>query len=47
MAKVMLSKEARRDLISFRDYIRDELYNPSAAKRIIDCLKKSVQSIEN
>ena len=47
MAKVMLSKEARRDLISIRDYIRDELCNPSAAKRIIDCLKKSVQSLEN
>ena len=46
MAKVMLSKEARRDLISIRDYIRDELCNPSAASRIIDCLKKSVQSLE-
>ena len=47
MAKVMLSKEARRDLISIRDYIRDELCNPTAASRIIDCLKKSVQSLEN
>ena len=44
MARVTLSKEARRDLVSIRDYIRDELSNSDAAKRIIACLKKSVQS---
>lgn len=47
MAQVTLSKEAQRDLVSIRNYIRDELCNPSAAKRIIVCLKQSVQSLEN
>ena len=46
MAKVTLSKEAQRDIIAIRNYIRDELCNPSAAKRIITCLKKGVQSLE-
>ena len=46
MARVTLSKEAQRDLVSIRNYIRDELCNPSAAQRIITCLKKSVQSLE-
>lgn len=42
MAKVTLSKEAQRDIIAIRNYIRDELCNPSAAKHIIACLKKSI-----
>lgn len=46
MARVVVSKEARKDLISIRDYILDELCNPSAAQRIIAELKKSVQSLE-
>ena len=46
MAQVTLSKEAQRDLVSIRNYIRDELCNPGAAKRIIACLKQSVQSLE-
>lgn len=46
MAKVTLSKEAQRDIIAIRNYIRDELCNPSAAKHIIACLKKSIQSLE-
>ena len=46
MARVTLSKEAQRDLVSIRDYSRDELCNPSTAKRIITCLEKSVQSLE-
>ena len=46
MARVTLSKEAQRDLVSIRDYMRDELCNPSTAKRIIACLQKSVQSLE-
>ena len=45
MTKVVLSREARRDLISIRDYIRDELCNPEAAKRIIASLKSSAQSL--
>ena len=43
MAKVTLSKEAQRDIIAIRNYIRDELCN---AKHIIACLKKSIQSLE-
>ena len=46
MAQVTLSKEAQRDLVSIRNYIRDELCNPDAAKHIIASLKKSVQSLE-
>lgn len=46
MAQVTLSKEAQRYLVSIRNYIRDELCNPGAAKRIVACLKQSVQSLE-
>lgn len=46
MAQVTLSKEARRDLVSIRNYIRDELCNPDAAARVIASLKKGVQSLE-
>lgn len=45
MAQVTLSREAQRDLVSIRNYIRDELCNPGAARRIIACLKQSVQSL--
>ena len=45
MAQVFLSKEAKNDLVAIRDYIRDELNNPTAAQRIISSLKKSVQSL--
>ncbi len=47
MAQVTLSKEAQRDLVSIRNYIRDELCNPDAAKRIISSLKKGVASLGN
>ena len=46
MASVIVSKEARRDLVLIRNYIRDELCNPDAAKRIMAGLKESVQSLE-
>ena len=46
MARVTLSKEAQRDSVSIRDYIRDDLCNPDAAKHVIARLKKSVQSLE-
>lgn len=46
MARITVSKEARRDLISIRDYIRDELYNEVAAKRIIAELKKTILGLE-
>ena len=46
MAKVTLSKEAQRDIIAIRNYIRDELCNPDAAAHVIASLKKGVQSLE-
>ena len=46
MAQVTLSKEAQRDLASICSYIRDDLCNPDAARHIMACLKKSVQSLE-
>ena len=46
MVHVTVSREARKDLIGIRAYIRDELCNPSAAQRIIAELKKSVLSLE-
>ena len=46
MAQVALSKEAQRDLVAIRNYIRDDLCNPDAARHIMVCLKKSVQSLE-
>ena len=46
MARVIVSKEARRDLINIRDYIRDELCNPHAAGRIIHALRTAVQGLE-
>ena len=47
MARVIVSKEARSDLVSIRDYIRDELLSPDAARRILAQLKKSVSSLEH
>ena len=47
MARVIVSKEARNDLVSIRDYIRDELCNPDAAQRILASLKKSILSLEH
>jgi len=44
--RVTVSKEARRDLIAIRDYIRNELCAPDSATRMIRALKKSIQSLE-
>ena len=40
MPKVIVSREARRDLEGIRAYIRDDLANPDAARRILGELKK-------
>ena len=45
MDRVIVSKEARSDLVSIRDYIRDELLSPDAAQRILAELKKSISSL--
>ena len=47
MARVIVSKEARRDLINIRNYIRDELCNPTAAARIIHELREAAQDLRN
>jgi toxin ParE1/3/4 len=47
MARVIISREARNDLVSIRDYIRDELCNPDAARRILAELKKGISSLEH
>ena len=47
MARVIVSKEARRDLIRIRDYIRDELCNPSAADRIIHELRIALEGLQD
>lgn len=46
MANITVSKEARKDLVSIRQYIEQELSNPSAAQRIIGLLKKSILALE-
>ncbi len=46
MPHMIVSKEARQDLISIRQYIEEELANPDAARRIIARLKQSVLSLE-
>ena len=45
MVRVTVSPAARKDLESIRSYIRDELSNPTAARRIIAELRKSVLSL--
>ena len=39
MSKVIVSREARKDLEGIRAYIRDDLANPDATRRIIGELK--------
>ena len=45
MAKVIVSREARNDLIGIRQYIREELDNPDAAARILSMLKKRMLAL--
>lgn len=45
MTNVRISGAAAKDLISIRDYIRNELNNPTAAVRIIRELKKAILSL--
>jgi toxin ParE1/3/4 len=47
MATVIVSKEARKDLINIRHYIREELYNPDAASRIIKALRQSIDTLKD
>ena len=44
---MIVSPAARRDLISIRDYISDELANPDAALRILKLLRASIESLRD
>ena len=42
---IIVSREARKDLVQIRQYISEELCNPDAAVRIMGLLKKSIASL--
>ena len=46
MAKVIISPEAVNDLRKANAYIRDELCDPDAAKRILGKLRKSIVALQ-
>ncbi len=46
MARVIVSKEAGKDLIHIRDYIRDERCNPAAAGQIIRELHNAARELQ-
>ena len=46
MAHITVSKEARKDLIAIRQYIREELANPLAMQRITAEIKKGILSLK-
>lgn len=45
MLKVILSDMARGDLQAIRDYLRDALSNPDAARNTITALRNAVESL--
>ena len=45
MAAVIVSREARRDLQGIRTYIRDELQNPEASRRILKALRAAIEDL--
>ncbi|MDI9520784.1 MAG: type II toxin-antitoxin system RelE/ParE family toxin [Bacillota bacterium] len=45
MATVIVSREARKDLMAIRVYIQDEFLNPSAADRILHELRRAVEGL--
>ena len=45
MAKVIVSPAARKDLLSIRAYIRDELSNAQAARHVIQSLREAVENL--
>ena len=45
MPKVIVSREARKDLEGIHAYTRDDLANPDATRRILGELKKCVLSL--
>lgn len=47
MARITVSKEAKKDLEAIYQYISEEFSNPDAARRIIGLLKKSIGALES
>ena len=46
MGRVIVSPEARKDLLSIQAYIRDELASPDAARHIIASLRKAMEELQ-
>ena len=46
MTKIFYSPEAYNDLLEIQSYIRDELYNPTAAKNVLERIAKSIRLLE-
>ena len=44
---IIVSREARKDLVQIRQYISEELCNPDVAVRIMGLLKKSIASLSD
>lgn len=47
MARITISREAQKDLSAIHQYIRDDLCNPDAARRIISEIKKSILRLQD
>ena len=47
MIRVTVSREARKDLVSIRQYISGELGNPPAADRIIHQLRLAIEGLRD
>ncbi|GHU64407.1 hypothetical protein AGMMS49983_10060 [Clostridia bacterium] len=46
MTKILYAPEAADDLIGIRDYIRDELKNPTAAENVLTRITQSIRNLE-
>ena len=46
MPRVIITKEARKDLIGIRDYLRDDLSNPAAANHILHELRTAIHNLQ-
>ena len=47
MPVIVVSKEARKDLISIHDYIRDDLSNPEAARQTMKGLRACIHKLSD
>jgi len=46
MIRVTVSREARKDLVTIRRYISEELENPQTADRIIHELRSAIENLQ-